>query len=66
MPAVDFFYLPVYISKVCLLPAEIFCECFITNEIRITETGRIRSATRVIRGLIESIMTSTPIIVVTE
>ena len=43
-----------------------FCERFTIIEISPIETGRIRSATNVINGLILSIMISTPMIVVTD
>ena len=43
-----------------------FCERFTITEISPIETGRIRSATTVISGLILSIMINTPMIVVVD
>ena len=65
---------PPYTSSTCPLICprysccclKYFCECFMTNEISIIETGRITSEISVMSGEIDSIMTSVPTKVATD
>ena len=66
VPAVDFLPGHLHFPRYSCWPRKYFWECFITNEISSTEIGKSRIATSVISGLMESIIISTPMIVVTD
>ena len=61
-----FFIDEIQVSEKLIAELKYFCECFVTNTIKIPDKGKTHKASKVIGKLIESIITKTPITVVIE